>query len=251
MIGELLEVGTKLSEVSDRLQQAGVARRKSIADYFLKIEECLRESVEQLKKGQVPNSKWGELKVYARKLPTTIGREIGEETAEELSFLLLSTARNIPTDEDIPSIETAAGTFKGLANTITTKQGSNSTRRNILTYTAFSAASFASGLFIDKIRTSMADSPSTGSQYSGTEQFPSISWEMHTFLRNNVERTILFNAPQQVCDRVKSMTQDRFKITLKRTGETEEILKKVSEGSINSPDNFKSLTVECRFQPSQ
>jgi hypothetical protein len=146
MLEELLEVGTKLFEASDRLQQAGEKRRKCIADYLLNIEECLRDSVEQLKSGQVPNSKWGELKVYARKLPSTVGQEIGRETAEELSLLLLSTAKNIPTDQDIPSIEAAAGKFKGLANTITTRQnGNNSTRRKILTYTAIGTAGFVGG----------------------------------------------------------------------------------------------------------
>jgi TRAP-type mannitol/chloroaromatic compound transport system substrate-binding protein len=55
---------------------------------------------------------------------------------------------------------------------------------------------------------------------------------MNAFLSDNVRKTILFDAPQQVCDRVRKMTKDRFNITLKRTGETEEILRQVSAGEI-------------------
>jgi TRAP-type mannitol/chloroaromatic compound transport system substrate-binding protein len=56
---------------------------------------------------------------------------------------------------------------------------------------------------------------------------------MHTFLSDSVRKTIIFDAPQQVCDRVRKMTKDRFNITLKRTRETtEEILQKISDGVI-------------------
>jgi TRAP-type mannitol/chloroaromatic compound transport system substrate-binding protein len=236
MLEELIEVGTKLFEARDRLQQAGEKRRKCIADYLLSIEACLCDSVEQLKSGQVPNSEWGELKIYARKLPSTVGQEIGRETAEELSLLLLSTAKNIPTNQDIPSIETAAGTFKGLANTITTKQGSdNSTRRKILAYTAVSAVGFAGGLLLNRVlskTTTNSNTRSASVNPTGEDQFPPVSWEMNAFLGDNARKTIIFDAPQQVCDRVRKMTKDRFNITLKRTGETEEILRKVSSGEI-------------------
>jgi TRAP-type mannitol/chloroaromatic compound transport system substrate-binding protein len=263
MLGELLEVVNKLSEVSDRLQQTGEARRKRIADYFLSIEECLCDSVEQLKNNQAPNSRWGELKVYARKLQTTIGKEIGKDTAEELSLLLLSTAKNIPTENDIPSIETAAGTFKGLANTVTTKETeNNSSRRRLFTYSIVGALGLTGGLLLDRIRSSEStNQPSGGDppptdqpiQIADSEAFPYFSWEMHTFLSDSVSRTILFNAPQQVCDRVRDMTQNRFDISLKRTGETEEILRKVSDGEIDcgfsgiyySTPKYKSLFLGC------
>ncbi|MCL6749971.1 hypothetical protein KBT16_02865 [Nostoc sp. CCCryo 231-06] len=45
MLGELIEVGNKLHEVSNNFQQAGEARRKRIAEYFLQIEECLRINI--------------------------------------------------------------------------------------------------------------------------------------------------------------------------------------------------------------
>ena len=259
MLEELLEVGTKLFEASDRLQQAGDKRRKCIADYFLSIEKCLRDSVEQLKNGQVPNGTWGELRVYARKLSNTVGKEIGTETAEELSLLLLSTAKNIPTDQDIPSIEAAAGKFKGLANTITTKQNdspNSSTRRKILTHTAIGSAGLVGGLLLHQaLSQNSTDNKSAKNDDSTSEDdFPSVSWDMHTFLGDSVRKTILFDAPQQVCDRVRKMTKDRFNITLKRTGgTTEEILQKISDGVIAcgyagiyySTRKYKSLFFGC------
>ncbi|NEQ77718.1 MAG: ABC transporter substrate-binding protein [Okeania sp. SIO2C9] len=229
MIEELIEVVNKLSEVSHRLDEVRIKRRQRITQYFLDIENCLRDSVEQLKNGKVPNDKWGELRVYARKLPRTIGSEIGQETSEELSLLLLSTSKSFPTVQDIPSIEDVAGQFKGLANTITAKP-ENDLRRKILTYGGFATAGFAGGVLLNKF----SDQAKTKSETKPpvSTDLPNIDWEMHTFLSDNVRNTILFQAPDRVCDLVRKMTNNRFNIKLKRTGETEEILTKVSNGQI-------------------
>ncbi|GEM_PF-34470 len=253
MLAELVEVGEKLSEASNRFQQAGEARRKRIVEYFLNIEECLRGSAEQLRKDEVPTAKWGELKVYARKLSATIGKEIGGDTAEELSLLLLSTARNIPTKNDIQSLETCAGTFKGLANTVATKQSSNNgTRRKILNYTLVSATSLFGGLLLDKFnyKALPIDEPSKPS--TETELFPFIEWEMHTFLSNSIQDTIIHKAPQMVCDLVNEMTNNRFKITLNNNGETEDILENVNNGTykcgysgIYYSESHKALYFAC------
>jgi TRAP-type mannitol/chloroaromatic compound transport system substrate-binding protein len=235
MLEELLEVATKLFDARDRLQQSGDKRRKCIADYFLKIEECLRDSAEKLKKGKDPYDNWVELKTYATNLRATVGQEIGRETAEELSLLLLSAAKNTPTSPDIPTIEAAAGKFKGLANTIIiVPSDNNSARRKILTYTALGAAGFAGGFLINKWPIPSQTSTNTPSATGKTDddQFPYVEWKMHTFLGDSVKNTILFDAPKQVCDLVRKMTKNRFDIKLERTGETEEILKKVSVGEI-------------------
>ncbi|WP_375515375.1 hypothetical protein [uncultured Nostoc sp.] len=121
MLGELLEVVTKLFEFSDRLKQAEDKKRQSIENYFRNIEQCLRDSAKQLKKGQVPHDKWAELQVYAEELPKIIIDEIGEEKAKELSRLIKITASNTPTDNSyVQYIEAAAGKFKGLVVTIST-----------------------------------------------------------------------------------------------------------------------------------
>jgi TRAP-type mannitol/chloroaromatic compound transport system substrate-binding protein len=222
-MSQLLEFVQILSELSDSLKQAGEEKRKDIADYFGNIERCLSQSVEKLQNDKVPNFQWGELQVYANDLNKNIGKEIGKQKADELTSLLLSIAQNIPTTNDISSIEKAAGKFKGLANTVSPKPG----RRKII-YAAFGVTGLAGGYLFHKIIHPTPPTPPTPTD----DKFPSVSWEMHTFLSESVEKTILYNAPKQVCDRVKQMTQGRFDITLKRTGETQEILEKVSAGTI-------------------
>jgi len=242
VIDELIEAVTKLSEVSDRLEQAGNARRKQIAEYFATIEDCLRQSIDQLKNGQTPNNKWAEFRVYARKLSTTIGKEIGRERAEEISLLLLSTARHLPTDQDISSIEKVAGEFRGLVNTIATKEAGKSTRRQAITNVVYGLAGAAVGVSADKILKSLLPhepspifKPSSTNNISGSDAFPSINWEMHTFLSDSFKGTILYGAPARVCKLVSEMTDGRFKINLTRTGETTEaILSKVRKGQIQS-----------------
>jgi TRAP-type mannitol/chloroaromatic compound transport system substrate-binding protein len=240
MLEELLEVVRILSEVSDRSQQAGDEKRKRIAEYFENIEKCLRETVEELQQGRVPNSQWSELQAYANNLLTTnISQDIGQQAAQ-LSALLLTLATRSPTINDVSSINNAAGICRGLANIIKTNPGSEknskpqstvTTRRKVITYPSFVAAGLVGGLFLDNAISKVLNK-SQSPQPDDANQFPSISWEMQTFLSENVRQTILYNAPQQVCDRVRKMTQDRFNITLKRNGKTEEILKKVSAGTI-------------------
>ncbi|MFN6568583.1 ABC transporter substrate-binding protein [Dendronalium sp. ChiSLP03b] len=231
MLGELVEVVTKLSEVSDRLKQAGKGRHQEIAEYFTKIEVCLQDSAEQLKSGTVPNNKWGELEIYAYDLRDTIGKEIGDAKAKELGRLLMKTACNIPTDKDIQSIENAAGKFRGLANTITIKKDSNSTtRRQIFTYPAIGLVGLAGGFSLHWYL-SQAGKSANGEPSKATDQFPDIKhWRMPTFLSDSVRHTILWNAPDRVCNRIKDMTGGHFDITPDRNRETLEILTKVNNG---------------------
>ncbi|MEH2257831.1 TRAP transporter substrate-binding protein [Nostoc sp.] len=55
---------------------------------------------------------------------------------------------------------------------------------------------------------------------------------MDTFLSESAKNTILYDAPQAVCDRVKEMSGERFIITLKRSGKTEKLLNDVNEGVV-------------------
>ena len=159
----------------------------------------------------------------------------------EISLLLLSTARHLPTDQDISSIEKVAGEFRGLVNTFTAIQAEKSTRRQAITNVVYGLAGVAGGVSADKILKSLLPhepspifKPSSTNNISGSDAFPSINWEMHTFLSDSVKGTILYGAPARVCKLVSEMTDGRFKINLTRTGETEEILSKVSKGQIQS-----------------
>jgi len=152
MLTELVEVAKILSEVSDRSQQGDEEKRKRIANYCLHIENCLQQSVDKLKNGKLPNSQWSELQAYAQHLPKTIGQDIGQQAATQLSSLLLKIATNIPTNDDISSLEQAAGQFRGLANTIIvrslamnnqTPESENIspiTRRKFIIYTSYGMA---------------------------------------------------------------------------------------------------------------
>jgi hypothetical protein len=248
MLGDLIDVANRLSELSDSLTQANNEKRQVIADYFNQIAKCLDDSAKQLEQGQVPNSNWGQLGVYARELPTTIGDVIDRSQAQELADKLQQTVSQTPTNNDISSIETAAGTFIGLANTVRVRRPS---RRKLFVYTAIgTTVGILGGLAAGKLTDRSDSNPLS---LTVPDEFPKIDWEMHTFLSDSFKKTILFNAPEQICDRIKKMTNDRFNITLKRTGETQKILEEVNKGSIpcgysgiyNSNPQYRSLWFNC------
>jgi TRAP-type mannitol/chloroaromatic compound transport system substrate-binding protein len=225
MLDELLGVVTKLYEASDYFQQAEKVRQQRISAFFLNIHESLSKSIEQLNKGQVPHGEWEELKTYAEALPNIIDKEVGEEKAEELSRQLVnSITKAMPTENEIVEIKVVAGRFRGLAHTLPINDSLapsvDSSRRRALIYTLLGSAGFAGSTFLEEAN-SHPISP-----------FPSISWDMHTYLDDSVKDTIIFKAPQQVCDLVRRMTQGRFNISLIRTGGTEDILDKVHSGGI-------------------
>ncbi len=237
MLGELVEVVTKLFEFSDRLSQTEDRKRQKIEDYFSRIEQCLRDSAEQLNKGQVPHDKWAELQVYAEKLPKIIIDEIGEEKANELSRLLSRllkiTASNTPANKSyIESIEIAAGTFKGLVVTLSTgHRPPDAIPAQLQKRLIFSRRQiFGASLFMGG--TSLA--VTAGWLANQHIHMPPVKWKMVSFLSGNTKNLILSRAPKMISDRLKKMTDDRFIIDLDPTAQiqTEEILKKVSDGAI-------------------
>ncbi len=233
-----------LIKAEESFQLADEARRKDISKFFLNISICLSESADQLDNDRELSDKWGELKHYSGELPTIIDKEIGKEKAKDLSNQLMDISNKTPTKNDISTIKEAAGRFKGFANTISIplkKDKPNINRRKVLSYGAGGIVGFASSSFLER---------NVSHPFS---KFPSISWKMHTFLGNNVEKTILYNAPQRVCDLVRTMTDGRFDITLERTGNTQEILTKVDSGYIEcgysgiyyTTDEHKALFFGC------
>ncbi len=85
MLSDIREVATILYELSDRFQQAKEEKSQNIADYFERIEQCLRDSITALENQQEPVAEWGELTIYADNLSKTLGDEIGEDEANRLS----------------------------------------------------------------------------------------------------------------------------------------------------------------------
>lgn len=257
MINELVEVGTELLSISDQFQRAGKARRERISQYFTSIEDCLKESVECLKQGTLPHRQWGELETYGWELPDTIGKEIGKEKAKSLAKILMRTASSNPSNQDIPAIEQAAGKFKALSHTVKIKRSTKGTtaRRTILNYTAAAAAGFTASLVFDKITDGAEAKPEPISIFHSTESSQdSVEWKMETFLADSAKDTILWKAPSRICELVSKMTNGKFKIELARTGNTEQILEKVSAGQeiecgysgiYYSSEKYQSLFFGC------
>lgn len=120
MLGDIIQVVTKLIEFSDKFKQTGSEKRESIAKYFSRIGECLKEVAEKLRSGELSYSRIAELRDLAEGLPAAIGEEIGQEKANELSELLrksigdnLENLKN--NDEAIRLLQESAGKFDGLA----------------------------------------------------------------------------------------------------------------------------------------
>ncbi|MBE9053126.1 ABC transporter substrate-binding protein [Nostocales cyanobacterium LEGE 11386] len=67
--------------------------------------------------------------------------------------------------------------------------------------------------------------------FAGQHRTP-IKWKMVSVLGENTKNLLLYKAPQIICDRIAEMTDGDFTIELDRTGDTEEILKNVSDGKI-------------------
>lgn len=133
MISDFIEVAAKLAEFSGQLKQANTKKRESIAAYFKTVGECLKNIAQQLREGEVPTTKFGELQVYAEQLSMIITDYVGREEANKLSDWLVKTTNIIRNEApfiiqefhdshnnqgSIQIIEEASGRFSGLAITI-------------------------------------------------------------------------------------------------------------------------------------
>ncbi|AFY47355.1 TRAP-type mannitol/chloroaromatic compound transport system, periplasmic component [Nostoc sp. PCC 7524] len=235
MLGELVEVVTKLFEFSDRLKQAEDNKRQRIENYFRSIEQCLRDSAEQLKKNEIPHDKWAELQVYAEELPKTIIDEIGEDKAQEICRLLKITASTTPADASyIQSIEAAAGKFKGLVVTITTGHKPPDSKpakppTQPLSFPGFSRRNF--------MWTSLGTTAGLTAGWLARQNvsMPTVNWKMVSVFKSNPTQLILSEVPQIISERIKNITNGHFRIDIDTTTQiqTEEILKKVHDGTFH------------------
>jgi len=70
-------------------RKAKKERKEDIARLYRKIGTCLKEVSEELEKGIYPYGKCEMIATYAKELPDTIGKEIGERKAKKYSEALL------------------------------------------------------------------------------------------------------------------------------------------------------------------
>ncbi|NES21986.1 MAG: ABC transporter substrate-binding protein [Symploca sp. SIO3E6] len=235
MLSDIREVATILYELSDIFQNSKEDKSQNIAYFFEQIERCLLNSIKALKNRQSPVTEWAELEVYADNFSEILGDEIGKNEANRLAKKLRRTARDVPkVGSDISEIKSLAGQFKGLAfivkANLKSPPNSNSkpTRRGFLRYVPTvigTAGGLVGGAAIGFNR---------GKSQAVPVVSPVITWNMTTFLGKELKnKSILYNAPQRVCDLVESMSNGEFKINLNREGKTTKILKDVSEGTID------------------
>jgi len=230
MLGELVEIVTKLFEVSDRLKQSEDEDRKRVIKYFNQVGDCLLGIEQELRNGNPYHGRWGELQEYARNFPKSISKAIGEDKEKELSLLLEAIVNNTPEDDsDITTIATTGGRFKALAVNIATENGEAPppvkqpkqpipvSRRTVVYAAIGTATAIATGTAGWFVR-----------QYQ-----PSVRWKMVSFLGESTKnKVILFDAPLMISERIKAITNSQFIIEVDTTGDilTEEILQKVSAG---------------------
>lgn len=126
LVTNILNVAKSLLGLKDKLQAAEQARKERIANLFANIGECLVGVSSEIRNGQIPHGRCGELITYAEELPDLIRADIGDEKADELGRTLHSAydvegmASSLDAEKDkepfLMKIEEASGKFRALSN---------------------------------------------------------------------------------------------------------------------------------------
>lgn len=185
MVGDVIEVVSKLLEFSDSFKSAGLEKRESIAKYFSRVGECLQEVAQQLKSGEMPHSRVAELRDLAQGLPDAIGQEITQEKAKELSELLKGSIgyslENLGSNEEaIRQIQECAGKFNALAFRVGYPGSKSSSAKKNAVILCLVGLIGLSGWFVGKriLSTSNSVSSSAGINYEPLEKsLKARDWE--------------------------------------------------------------------------
>lgn len=220
--------------------------RKKISAFYHDVSECLSKMSGDLSLGNEPTAQWGRLRTYASELPSIVHNHILKDEEVYLHQLLIKIGIRPPTDEDIGLIKNTSEVFAAKARTITQRSEPEKSRRSFFII----GTSLLFGLGAALIPEPRSKKTGDNSHVKQTDVNPVIQdpnyispckplpilWNMHTFLHANVKETILYKAPEQVCELVRTMTKGSFDITLTREGNTTEILERV-----------KSRSIECGY----
>ena len=122
----LVESAKLVIGVLDKLRAAKKQHRNDIADLFGKIGDCLVAVSSEIRMGNVPSGKCGEIITYAEELPKLIRKDVGKKKADEIGDTLHSAynverlaidIKNVADKEPyLRSIEEASGKFNAFAN---------------------------------------------------------------------------------------------------------------------------------------
>lgn len=128
LVKNILAVVKALLSVKDKLGAAAREQRIEMATLFLNISECLAATSAEIRAGQVPHGRCGELQAYGQGLEPRIAPAIGPARAKELADQLTSAyaverlAYAIADADDrethLGGLEEASGKFRALANLV-------------------------------------------------------------------------------------------------------------------------------------
>lgn len=114
--------------IADHISKFNTAKRDRqdrAATYFDEISTTLKKISTTLKRGKLPHDHCETLKIYASRLPDTIGDVIGMDKANEFSQELMESLKHETLgynrrerDEMVIELEKTSGLFKGFASTL-------------------------------------------------------------------------------------------------------------------------------------
>ncbi len=124
----LLGLAKALFGLKSELQKAALDRRIRIADYLDKIGNCLAEAASGFRGGQVPFETCGRLAEYMRSLMEVVGDTIDParvahfaEVLDDAALtrgILANSAEEAEREQGLEKLESAAGEFKALADSL-------------------------------------------------------------------------------------------------------------------------------------
>jgi hypothetical protein len=128
-IPKLFLDAAKLSiDLAGQLRNADRQRRTDIADLFDRIGDCLAAVSSEIRLGNIPHGKCGELLGYAQVLPQRLQGTVADAQARQLGHTLtmaynveqmaMQLGRVVNVEPELGKIEEASGKFKALSNMV-------------------------------------------------------------------------------------------------------------------------------------
>ncbi len=221
MLENFTAIVPQLENLKRMIADSQSRKKEGVIQCCKSISEELQILIKNFKEGESTASQVSFLNRIAFRLPDVIKHIISENEAIDMAGNLISILYTPLTEESIPSIEALEGEFRAIGNLPHIfREGNNLiSRRNVLSKIAVGVgAGAAVGIGLHYLLNNRGD----------------VEWTMGTTFQEAVENTIIFDVPHRLCKMVSSMTNDRFRIKLERSGNTASILNAVSSGEIES-----------------
>jgi TRAP-type mannitol/chloroaromatic compound transport system substrate-binding protein len=225
MISSIVESITNLINLINQYRDTRRERiNKTIKDtkeYLQNIEQCLNDIIQEHENCRVPTNKWEELRTYSQDLPIKVSHAIERSKVVDLSDKLGRILENEPKiSTDLEPLKKLVGLIKASANSIFLPRRLPVRRRTLIYSTLIALSAFSAGWF--------------GRQKSSP--LGKYNWKMVSVFRENNEEfyPIIAKVPQDVCDRIRNLTNGNFTIEIDGSEKlnTDEILRDVSSGKI-------------------